>query len=145
MASITLEQASKIIDAGLAFARKSNFKPLCMVVLDDAGHTKAMKREDGANFFRPEIALAKAYGCLAMGIGGVALAQRFKDNPGFFTALIARAEGKFAPQQGGIIIKDAGGEIIGSVGITGDASQNDEKAGMAGIEAAGLKGDPGTA
>jgi uncharacterized protein GlcG (DUF336 family) len=144
MARITLDQASKIIDAGLAFARKNNFKPLCMIVLDDGGATKAMKREDGANFFRPEIALAKAYGCLAMGIGGVALAQRFKDNPGFFTALIARAEGKFAPQQGGVLIKDASGEIIGSVGVTGDVSQNDEKAAMAGIEAAGLKGDPGS-
>src|SRR2546423_6509056 len=133
MARLTLDQASKIIDAGLAYARKNNFKPLCMLVLDDGGATKAMKREDGANFFRPEIALAKAYGCLAMGIGGVALAQRFKDNPGFFTALIARAEGKFAPQQGGVLIKDAGGEIIGSGGVTRVPPPKHQETAMAGI------------
>ena len=142
MAELTLDVARKILDAALAKAVEKKLKPLCITILDARGVTKMTAAQDGTSLMREEIANGKAYGALAMGIGGVALAQRFKDNPGFFTALIARAEGKFAPQQGGILIKNAAGEIIGSVGITGDASQNDEKAGMAGIEAAGLKGEP---
>ncbi len=47
------------------------------------------------------------------------------------------------PVIGGILIRDAAGDVIGAVGISGDASENDEKCGIAGIEAAGLKADPG--
>ncbi len=39
---------------------------------------------------------------------------------------------------GGVLIKDADGEILGAVGISGDTSDNDEAAAIAGIEAAGL-------
>ena len=47
------------------------------------------------------------------------------------------------PVIGGILIRDAAGDVIGAVGISGDVSENDEKCGIAGIEAAGLKADPG--
>ena len=40
-------------------------------------------------------------------------------------------------------IKDGGGDIIGAVGISGDTSDKDEACAIAGIEAAGLKADPG--
>jgi uncharacterized protein GlcG (DUF336 family) len=33
--------------------------------------------------------------------------------------------------------------VVGAVGISGDTSDNDEAAAVAGIEAAGLKADPG--
>ena len=42
-----------------------------------------------------------------------------------------------------VLIRDAAGAVIGAVGISGDMSANDEKCGIAGIEAAGLKADPG--
>jgi uncharacterized protein GlcG (DUF336 family) len=37
----------------------------------------------------------------------------------------------------------SGGEVIGSVGITGDTSENDEACAVHGIEAAGLTPDTG--
>jgi uncharacterized protein GlcG (DUF336 family) len=40
---------------------------------------------------------------------------------------------------GGVLVKDAGGETIGAVGISGDTSDRDEVCAIAGIEAAGLK------
>ncbi|TJX46902.1 MAG: heme-binding protein, partial [Mesorhizobium sp.] len=42
-----------------------------------------------------------------------------------------------------VLIRDKAGSIIGAVGISGDTSDNDEAAAIAGIEAAGFTADPG--
>jgi len=42
-----------------------------------------------------------------------------------------------------VLTKDASGEIIGAVGISGDTSDNDETCCVAGVEAAGLKAQKG--
>jgi uncharacterized protein GlcG (DUF336 family) len=42
-----------------------------------------------------------------------------------------------------VLIRDRKGEVVGAVGISGDTSDNDEKAAIAGIEAAGLVADAG--
>ena len=41
------------------------------------------------------------------------------------------------------LIRDADGDVIGACGISGDTADNDEICAIAGIEAAGLKADPG--
>ena len=46
---LTLESASLIVDKALAKAREAKFRPMCVAVLDDGGHVKALKREDGAS------------------------------------------------------------------------------------------------
>ena len=45
---------------------------------------------------------------------------------------------------GGALIRDASGGVIGAVGVSGDTSDNDELAGVAGVKAAGLTADVGT-
>jgi uncharacterized protein GlcG (DUF336 family) len=47
------------------------------------------------------------------------------------------------PAPGGVLIRDAAGEIIGAVGISGDASDQDEACAVYGIIAAGLTPDTG--
>jgi uncharacterized protein GlcG (DUF336 family) len=42
-----------------------------------------------------------------------------------------------------VLIKDASGDILGAVGISGDTADKDEACAIAGVEAAGLKADPG--
>jgi uncharacterized protein GlcG (DUF336 family) len=42
-----------------------------------------------------------------------------------------------------VLIRADDGEIVGAVGISGDSSDNDEAAAVAGIEAAGFKADGG--
>ena len=44
---------------------------------------------------------------------------------------------------GGVLIRDAAGELVGSCGMSGDTSDNDEAALVAAIEAAGLVADCG--
>ena len=144
MNSLTLDAASLIVDKALEKGRELKFAPLTVVVLDAGGHTKALKREDGSSILRPEIAAGKAWGVLGMGFGGRDLAQRAAKMPAFFTALSAMSGGRMVPVPGGVLIRSASGEILGSVGITGDTSDNDETCAVHGIKAAGLIPDTGS-
>ena len=58
--------------------------------------------------------------------------------PMFITALTAASAGRLIPVPGGVLIKDAAGETVGAVGVSGDTSDRDELCGVAGIAAAGL-------
>jgi uncharacterized protein GlcG (DUF336 family) len=138
MTTLTLDQANKILSAALAQSKKQGYKPMGIVVLDDAGHLKAAQREDGASMFRIDIATGKAWAAVGMGVASRVLVQRAKDNPNFFTTLAATANGKFLPQTGAVLIKNAAGEILGAAGASGGTGDEDEAICIAGIEAAGL-------
>jgi len=142
--SITLSQASTIVDVALKKARDSNLAPLTVAVLDAGGHLVAFKREDKSGLLRYDIAFGKAWGALGMGFGSRTLASRAAKTPQFFTMLAAASGGRMVTNPGGVLIKDAAGTIVGACGISGDTSDKDEMCGIAGIEAAGLKPDPGT-
>src|SRR5262245_19215792 len=142
--SLTLKQATTIVEMALRRGRETSCAPLAVAVLDSGGHLKSFAREDGAGILRPQIALGKAWGALGMGFGSRTLARRAGDNPAFFSALFASSEGRLLPAAGGVLIKDVSGEVIGAVGISGDTSDRDEACALAGIEAAGLTGDPGS-
>lgn len=143
MARLTLAQATKLVDAALAKGRETKCAPLTVAVLDDGGHLKAFAREDGSGILRPQIATGKAWGALGMGFGSRAFVKRAADNPTFVSALFAASEGRLVPVPGGVLIKDKSGEVVGAVGISGDTSDKDEACALAGIEAAGLVGEPG--
>lgn len=138
MTSLTLDQANTIIAAALARSRASGFKPMGIAVLDAAGHLKAFASEDGASMFRFDVARAKAWGAVGMGASSRTLAERAKDNPNFFVSLSATAQGRFLPQTGAVVIKDASGRVIGAVGASGGTGEEDELICIAGVGAAGL-------
>ena len=141
--SVNLAQASTIIDTALKKARELKQMSQTLVVLDAGGHVVAAKREDGSGIIRFEVAVGKAYGALGMGWGSRTMMERAAQNPNFLTAIAAASGGRLVPNPGGILIRDAAGAIIGALGISGDTADNDEIIGIAGIEAAGLKDDPG--
>jgi uncharacterized protein GlcG (DUF336 family) len=146
MSALTLDQASIIVDKALEKGRELKLQPLTVVVLDAGGQLKAMKREDRSSLLRPEIAGGKAWGVLGMGFGGREFARRAAANPVFLQALMAASGGRIVPVPGGVLIRDSAGEIIGSVGISGDTSDKDEACAVHGIKSAGLTpdtGDPG--
>jgi uncharacterized protein GlcG (DUF336 family) len=142
---IDLVHASTIVDKALAHGRNMGLPPLTVAVLDAAGCLVAFKREDGSSLLRPEIAQAKAWGTLAMGIGGRALAQRAVVAPAFIAAVNNLADGRIIPVPGGVLIRDGKNLIIGAVGITGAVSEQDEACAVAGIEAVGFAADTGEA
>ncbi|MGB9328626.1 MAG: heme-binding protein [Pseudolabrys sp.] len=141
--SITLAQASSIVEATLKKAREHKQMPQTVVVLDNGGHVICAKREDGSGIIRFEIAVGKAYGALGMGWGSRTMMERAAQNPNFLTAIVAASGGRLVPNPGGVLIRDAGNQILGAVGISGDTGDNDEIIAVAGIEAAGLKADAG--
>jgi len=138
-----LEIAQKIVAAALVNARSRNFKPLAIVVLDARGALKAAAAEDGTSLKRAEIAIGKAHGALAMGLGSRTLFTRSQQQPQFMAAVTHAVGGSLIPVPGGVLIHDRAGTLLGAVGVSGDTSDNDEIAALAGIEAAGCKGDPG--
>lgn len=141
--TLTLDQAARLVDAALAEARSRALAPLCVVVLDTGGHALVLKREDGASISRPEIATAKAAGCLALGFGGREIARRAQAMPAFVAALNSILPKGILPVPGGVLIRDGEGHLLGAVGISGDTSDHDESCALAGIEAAGLVADTG--
>lgn len=143
MNSISLDQASLIADQALNKGREAQFSPLTVAVLDAGGQLKVLKREDKASLLRPEIAIGKAWGVLGMGFGGRELARRAELVPTFFTALNAMSDGRMVPVAGGVLIKNSEGHVVGSIGISGDTSDNDEICAVHGVKAAGLIPDTG--
>ena len=145
--SVTLQQATTIVETALRTGRETNCAPLAVAVLDAGGHLKAFAREDGAGIVRPQIAVGKAWGALGMGLGSRTLARRVAEQPqqqAFFAALNAMSEGRVVPAAGGVLIRDGAGVVLGAVGISGDVSDKDEACALAGIAAARLVADPGT-
>ena len=143
MPSLTLSQANKIVEAALAKARQMKIKPLAVAVLDSSGHLKSLQREDEASMFRVDVAMGKAWAAVGMGASSRTLLARAKENPQFYGALAATAQGKFLPQTGAVLIKDAAGNILGAAGASGGTGDEDEAACIAGVEAAGLVADAG--
>ena len=137
--TLTLEQANNIINAALQASRSAGYKPMAVVVLDASGNVKATQREDGASMFRVDVATGKAWAAVGMDASSRVLAERAQGNPNFFTALAATAQGRFLPQPGAVLIKDASGAIIGAAGASGGTGDEDEAICMAGIAAAGLQ------
>lgn len=139
--TISLRKARTIIRKTFEKGREMGFKPLSVVVLDAGGHVQAFEREDGAAPGRFGIAQGKAYGSVMLGMPGSAQMARAEQQAYFLGAVNGVYDGKVVPVPGGILLKDKKGNVIGAVGVTGDTSDNDVIAGMAGIEAAGLIGD----
>ena len=143
MSGLTLSQASTIVDAALKKGRELNLAPLTVVVLDPGGHMVALKREDRSGIMRVEIATGKAWGALGVGAGSRVMFERSEKQPVFVATLAAVSGGRMVPVPGGVIIRGAGGDIVGAVGISGDLSDQDEACAVAGTEAAGLKAQTG--
>lgn len=135
--AMTLQTARTIISGAQLHGAAQAMKPLTVVVLDAGGHVVAAERQDGSSIKRFDIANGKAFGALAVGMGSRALMVRAEQVPHFITAVGAAIGGALIPVPGGVLILDDTG-VIGAVGISGDTSDRDEEAAVAGIAAAGL-------
>src|SRR3954462_10348841 len=142
MHEFSLDVARKILDTALAKGVEKKLKPLVVTVLDARGCVKITAAQDGTSLLRSEIALGKAWGALAMGMGSRALFQRAQEQAYFIDAVNTMAQGRLVPVPGGVLIMGDGG-LLGAIGVSGDTSDNDEICALAGIEAAGLKANAG--
>jgi len=138
-----LETARRIVDEAQRLARAEGMKPLAIAVLDARGAVRAMIAEDGTSLHRADVAIGKAYGGIALGMSSRAIWQRAEKQPYFVAAMSHVIGGSLVPVPGGVLIRDGAGELVGAIGISGDTSDNDERAACAGIAAAGLVAETG--
>jgi uncharacterized protein GlcG (DUF336 family) len=143
MPDLKLRAAQKILSAALKAAREASLNPLAIAVFDARGALRAFAAEDGTSLRRADVAFGKAQGALAMGLGSRALYNRAAEQPAFIAAVTHAVGGLLVPAPGGVLIRDQKGALVGAVGVSGDTSDKDEVVALAGIEAAGFKGDTG--
>ena len=143
MKIIKMKDAQKIIQVSIDKAREMNINPIMVVVLDHRGAIKACLGEEGISPFRFKIAYGKANGAFQMGMGSRALFNRAEQQAYFINAVNALTDGNLVPVPGGVLIRNSNKDIIGSIGISGDTSDNDESAAIYGIESVNLIPDIG--
>ena len=141
---LNLQTATAISTRALAVGREISAAPLTVAVLDAGGHLISLQREDGASLLRPQIAIGKAWGAMALGKDSRLIAADAQQRPAFIGAVNNLADGKLVPAPGGVLIRNEQGEVIGAVGITGDTSDIDEQCAISALESLGLKADAGS-
>lgn len=141
--TISLDTAVLIAQKALESAKTRKFLPLAVSVLDIRGEVKVHMAQDGTSLYRFKIATGKAKGALGLGFGNRELQRRAEKAPFFIHAVQHLSEGDMVPVQGGVLIRDAHGTLLGAVGISGETSPNDEVCAVDGIVAAGLIPDHG--
>jgi uncharacterized protein GlcG (DUF336 family) len=139
MRAISLDEAMTIINGCFAAAKSRRLRPLTAVVLDAGGRLKAALKQDGCALLRFEVAYGKAYAALSMGRPSRLVLQKQREKPVFMENLMELADGPMFLEAGGQLIRDASGEVIGAIGVTGDAGEMDDVCAIAGIHAAGYK------
>lgn len=141
--ALTLVQAQKLVTDALAYSREKKFNPMGVIVLDTRGSLVAAGFEDGSSQSRWKIAFGKASGVIAMGVGSRKLEAIAMARPHFANSVMPLFDNGFVPVAGGVLIRDASGQLLGAIGVSGDTSDNDEAAALAAIQLAGLVGDGG--
>ena len=140
--SMSLATAEKIANEAIAVAHEVRLLPLTIAVLDAGGNLVVVKREDGAGILRADIAIGKAWGALGMGISSRTIRDRLRDRPAFQSALATASDGRFIPVPGGVLVMNDKKDVIGAVGISGDASDKDEYAAITAVQRVGLMPHP---
>jgi uncharacterized protein GlcG (DUF336 family) len=136
-ATITIDEARTIIASALEHGRAAQMNPLVVLVLDAAGSPIAYERSDGSPTGRFDIARGKANGALQLGVNSKRIGEMAIERPHFINGVMASISGPFVPVAGGVLVlRD--GVVVGAVGVSGDTSDNDEAAAIAGITTAGF-------
>ena len=120
---LKLEEVNKLIAGAQRKAAEIGIK-VTVAVVDEAGNLQGLSRMDGAPPMSPQVAEAKAYGCAWTTRDGEAMAQIYKDRPGFFAVVDKLARVPLVPGLGSCLIK-RGDLILGAVGVSGGRPEQD--------------------
>ena len=126
---LRLVEARNLCDKVLENGRQLKCNPLSVVVLDRGGHLLCAMREEEAGILRHDIAYGKAWGALGMGFGTrtfAGMVERSNKFQSFVGSLSTMSGGKVVPTQGGVLIRNERGDLLGAIGVSGDSSERDE-------------------
>ncbi len=132
MSDITLEQAQKIVEAARKKAEEIGTK-MNIAVVDAGANLKAFVRMDGAWLGSIDIAIKKAKTArfFDMPTGEIGKLSQ----PGESLYNIEHSNGGLISFPGGIPLKNENGDIIGGIGVSGSAVEDDHTVAEAGTKA----------
>jgi uncharacterized protein GlcG (DUF336 family) len=139
MTRLSLDQALAIVTAARARAAELGRAPLAYAVVDAGGHVLLQAREEDQAFGRGAIAVAKAAGAVAMGMGGARLAAYADGYQNWFTGIAGALGGDVVPTPGSVLVLGGDGRVVGAVAVAGAPSADDEAIARHAIAAAGLR------
>lgn len=132
MHNVTLEQARKIIDACLQKSEELNVK-MNIAVVDSGTNLVAFNKMDGAWLGSIDIAQKKAKTARFFNMNSGEIGKL--SQPGGSLYNIEHSNGGLITFPGGVLLKNAEGEIIGAVGVSGSTVENDHTVAEAGAKA----------
>jgi len=141
MRALSLDEANTIIAATFAAAKKARCRPMSAIVLDAGGRVKAFQKQDNASMLRFEVCYGKAYASLALGRPSKLVLAKANEKPLFMQSIENLADYPLFLEGGGQLVRDQNGEVMGAIGVTGDANEMDDICAIAGIHAVGLRAD----
>ena len=129
--NISLEQAQKLVAAAQKKATELNLK-MNIAVVDGGANLLAFARMDGAWLGSADIAIKKAKTArfFDMPTGDIGSLSQ----PGGSLYNIEHSNGGLITFPGGIPLKNANGEIIGGIGVSGSTVENDHTVAEAGTK-----------
>lgn len=139
--NLTLATALEILAAARAAAIARNAKPLAYALVDAGGNPLALQRDERAGHLRIQIALNKAWGCIALGMSSGRLGRSIEGHSDWWVGLSGAAGGRLIPSAGGVFIRSPDGVVLGALGISGEASAIDQEIAVEAIEALDLEAD----
>ena len=129
---ITLQQAEAAIAAAKEQATKMNVK-MNIAIVDSGSNLVAFAKQDGAWKGSIDIAWKKAKTAAWFLMDTKALTPLVQPGQPLFN--IEHSNGGLITFPGGVAIKDASGEVIGAIGVSGSTVDDDHKVAEAGAKA----------
>ncbi|KAJ1461984.1 hypothetical protein M885DRAFT_506020 [Pelagophyceae sp. CCMP2097] len=143
---LTLEAADAMANAALAEASLRKFKNLSVCVVDLSGRELIVKAHPNCPRLIPELARAKAGAAIGMHASSRALRDKYLPDKAaqlLATTVVGAAAGsEFIAVPGGVLCRDADGDVVGAIGVSGASADEDEHCAIAGVEAVGLSPEP---
>jgi uncharacterized protein GlcG (DUF336 family) len=130
--SPTLTEAQSIVTAAIQKAT-SLAAVVSAAVVDSGGNLVAFARADGAEIAGPTLAVDKAYTAVSNRIATHELATLAAPGGPLF-GIQANGGGRFVIFGGGIPLEDAAGNVVGAIGVSGGAVEEDVASAQAGVE-----------
>lgn len=144
---LTLAAADAMASRAIEEAEARGFKDVSVFVLDGGGRTLVSKTMIGCPPLPPKLAHAKASACVGMHAPS-SRALRDKYVPDRTPQLLAMslvgagAQMPLAAFPGGVLCRDAAGNVLGAIGVSGAAADEDEHCAIVGARAVGLLTEP---
>ncbi len=133
---LSLEQTQNAINAMIAKAAQEPDRPVAMAIVDDAGSLLSYARMDNCRPNPQTFAIRKAYTAALSGVDSAVYAERLKSQGRSVTDF---GNPNLVSAQGAVVIIDpASGAVLGAIGVSGLAAQEDEDLSRLGVESLGL-------